>query len=144
MSKRTTFKKKGGEIVPTDKANPTEKVVPKDKDLFVFPTKYISVELNRDPQYEEVGIVHITTSRAVNLIRDVGTGLANLFGNSGFDNTIYDKARNEALTKLAEQIDTTNQKVSSLRMELTTAETSSLFFIHLYGTLLQKKMVKMM
>jgi len=133
MSKRRTLKKKGGEVVVPNK------VVSTEKDLFVFPTKYISAELNRDPQYEEIGIVHITTSRAINLLRDVGTGIAALIGNSGFDNTIYDKARNEALTKLAEQIDTTKQKVSSLRMELTTSETSSLFFIHLYGTLLQKK-----
>ena len=64
-------------------------------------------------------------------------GLLNKFGSKGFDNTIYDTTRNLALNKLQSMLNS-NQKVCNLRMEIENISQSQLFFIHLYGTLLEK------
>jgi type IV secretory pathway VirB6-like protein len=106
---------------------------------FIFPSKKISTQHNFDSNYEEIGIVHVTESTAINAIRGVVTGLANIFGSKGFENSVYDIARNSALQKLTNQI-TANQKISNLRMEASFDQ--SLVFIHLYGTLLEKKTSK--
>ena len=106
---------------------------------FIFPSKNISTQQNYDSNYEEVGVVHVTDSTAINAIRGAVTGIANFFGSKGFDNSVYDIARNSALKKLTSQI-TANQKISNLRMEASFDQT--LVFIHLYGTLLQKRDIK--
>lgn len=107
-----------------------------DVNNFIFPSKNISTQQNYDPNYEEIGVVHVTDSTAINALRGAVTGIANFFGSKGFDNSVYDIARNSALQKLTKQI-TANQKISNLRMEASFDQ--SLVFIHLYGTLLQKK-----
>ena len=106
---------------------------------FIFPSKKISTQQNSDSNYEEIGIVHVTESTAINAIRGAVTDFANFFGSKGFENSVYDIARNSALQKLTNQI-TANQKISNLRMEASFDQ--SLVFIHLYGTLLQKKDIK--
>jgi len=106
------------------------------KDDYVFSSEFISTQQNTDASYREVGVVHVTDSTAINAIRGMATGFANFFGKKGFDNRVFDIARNSALTKLEEQIDKRNQKVSNLRMEVSSDQT--LVFVHLYGTLLQK------
>jgi len=106
------------------------------KDDYVFSSEFISTQQNTDASYREVGLIHVTDSTAINAIRGMATGFANFFGKKGFDNRVFDIARNSALTKLEEQIDKRNQKVSNLRMEVSSDQT--LVFVHLYGTLLQK------
>lgn len=105
--------------------------------LYIFRSNQITNQQNSDNSYKEVGIIHITESGAINLIRSAATGLLNVFGSKGFDNTIYDSTRNLALNKLKSLLKS-NQKVCNLRMEIENISQSQLFFIHLYGTLLEK------
>jgi hypothetical protein len=105
-------------------------------DKFIFITKNISSQQNMDNSYEEIGLVHLTDSTGINIIRDFATGVTNIFGAKGFDNAVYDFARNSALEKLQQKINE-NQKISNLRMEVSFNKT--LVFVHLYGTLLEKK-----
>jgi uncharacterized protein YbjQ (UPF0145 family) len=102
-------------------------------------TENISTQPNADINYKEIGVVHITDSGAVNALKGFATGIANIFGSKGFDNSVYDRARNSALNKLMNQIDKNKQKVCNLRMDVENNPQSSLFFIHLYGTLLERK-----
>jgi hypothetical protein len=106
-----------------------------DKDLFVFRSDKVSLQQNADPNYKEVGVIHLTESGAVNALRAAATGIFNFVGAKGFDNPVYDTARNYALKKLDGLLEV-NQKVCNLRMEVTNEET--VFFVHLYGTLLEK------
>ncbi len=108
-----------------------------DKSVFLYLSKQISTQPNTDTSYSEIGIIHMTESAAINAIRATATGFLNIFGKKGIDNTIYDKARNLALNKLMEQV-TPNQKICNLRIDVVDEGASKLFFIHLYGTLLEK------
>ena len=118
---------KGGNSKSTDKT-----------DLYIYNSSNISTQQNQDINYKEVGIIHITESGAVNMLKEFATGVANIFGRKGFDNSVYDKARNVALDKIMKHINTQTQKICNLRMEVENNPASILFFIHLYGTLLQK------
>ena len=108
-------------------------------DVYIYKSPTISTQQNQDINYKEVGIIHITESGAVNMLKEFATGVANIFGRKGFDNSVYDKARNVALDKIMKHINTQTQKICNLRMEVENNPASSLFFIHLYGTLLEKK-----
>ena len=103
--------------------------------VFHFNSDKISLQPNIDPNFKEIGIIHLTTSSAVNFIRNDVTNFVNAFGFRGFDNTIFDTARNDALSNLNSVLQP-NQKVSNLRMEIDTRE--NLFFVHIYGNLLEK------
>ena len=104
---------------------------------YIFDSTNISTQPNTDMSYKEVGVIHITESAAINALKGFATGVANIFGAKGFDNSVYDVTRNKALKKIMEQLDA-NQKICNLRMDVENNPASSLFFIHLYGTLLQK------
>ena len=120
-----TRKKRGGEDSPEN---------------FIFPSKQISTQHNDDMEYKEIGIIHITDSAAINALRNLGSGIANFFGSKGFDNTVFDTCRNDALKKLSAQIGE-NQKVCNMRMDMDMAN-KELVFIHIYGTLLEKQAAK--
>ena len=109
-----------------------------DTSIFIYKSLQVSTQSNTDRTFEEVGIIHITESAAINTLRALATNTLNIFGNKGFDNTIYDTARNAALSKLMAQV-APNQKISNLRMEIANETGTQLFFVHLYGTLLEKK-----
>ena len=111
----------------------------KSKQLFIFLSKYISTQQNTDMNYREVGVIHITQSGAINIIRGMATGVANIFGKGGFDTSIYDIQRNNALSKITSKINTSTQKICNLKMDVENNPQSSSFFIHLTGTLLEKK-----
>ena len=104
--------------------------------VFIYNTTQISTQPNTDTNYKEVGIIHVTESSAINIARNFVTNISNAFGAQGFDNTIFDSARNQALQKLNEQL-TDEHKVSNLRMEL--SNDPNLIFVHLYGTLLLRE-----
>ena len=113
-----------------------EGVPPSDHpDVYIFPSERISTQPNADINYQEVGIIHVTESSAINMARNLVTNVYNAVGAQGFDNTIFDSARNQALEKMSQQL-TEEHKVSNLRMEVTNDPT--LVFIHLYGTLLKR------
>ena len=107
-----------------------------DNNKYIFKSLQISTQPNTDINYKEIGIIHITESGAVNAITNMATGFANVFGAKGFDNSSYDKTRNLALEKISSKL-LTNQKICNLRMDVENIDIS-LFFIHLYGTLLTK------
>jgi hypothetical protein len=105
---------------------------------FIFSAENITTQPNLDTSYKEVGIIHITDSAAVNAVRAFGTGILNMFGQKGFDNIIFDKCRNDALGKLKVLLKD-NQKVCNLRMDIDPPTETKLIFVHVYGTLLEKK-----
>ena len=113
-------------------------VVAEVSSIYVYRSPQITSQINADAAYQEVGIVHVTESAAINAARGLVTGAANFFGSKGFDNTVFDTARNDALAKLAGQL-TPNQKVCNLRMETSSDGDATLVFVHLYGTLLEKE-----
>jgi len=132
---KVTRKKRGGAWFGPDRQMPSKSLV-NDISLFVFPTTNISTEPNNDPSYKQVGIIHFTDSGAVNALRSFSTGIANIFGKKGFDNTIYDTIRNTALTTLSSKIQK-NQKACNIRMEFENTMQDTIF-LHIYGTLYEK------
>jgi len=105
---------------------------------YIFKSDNITTQENKDPNYKEIGIIHITESGAINILRSAATGLFNIVGSEGFENVIYDETRNKALKKIHSQL-SNNQKICNLKMEIENVSQSQLFFIHIYGTLLEKK-----
>ena len=109
------FKNSGG------KTEKNEKVV--------FLTDKISTQSNQDEQYKEIGVVHMSEAGSVNVVREFGTGLANVLGKGGFDSTIYDEIRDKTLNKLNNLIKD-NQKVCSLKIDVENVKANKLFYIH--------------
>jgi hypothetical protein len=95
----------------------------------------LSMEPNKDPSYTEKGIIHTTTVGAINIVRGIASGFANMFGSKGFDNTIYDQKREEALSNLQKSLKQ-NQKICNLKIEIDSGP--EVFFIHTYGSLYEK------
>lgn len=108
-----------------------------DRKTNVFDSTKLSTQLNSDPSYVESGLIHVSESRGINAVRGVITGVTNLFGAKGVDNTIYDLLRNETLEKLTNLL-SEDEKVCNLRLEFDNP-TPGLLFHHAYGTLLKKK-----
>lgn len=127
MSRNKTRKMRGGGVATQ----------PKDYNIYVFPTNQISTLENSDPNYKEIGIIHITDSDASGVFRTIGTGLANAFGAKGFDNSILDRARNRALKKMTTLIKPT-QKVCGLKVEMVLPSNTTLYLVNFVGTLLEK------
>ena len=143
MTRRRVTKKRtqGGDsspVIVNVNSNPEEHSAQNKSpqpDVYIFPSERISTQSNTDANYQEVGIIHVTESSAINMARGLVTNVYNAVGAQGFDNTIFDSARNQALEKMSQQL-TEEHKVSNLRMEVTNDPT--LVFIHLYGTLLKR------
>ena len=93
--------------------------------------------MNMDSAYKEIGVIHLTDSMAINAVRGIATGIANMFGSKGFDNSVIDNLRNKTLTTLKTMINA-NQKVCNLRMELERSD-PALILHNIYGTLLEKR-----
>ena len=102
----------------------------------IYSTTKITTEPNTDSSYFPVGLVHFSDSEGINSVRGFATGVANIFGNKGFDNTIYDKLRNNTLSKVNSLIKQ-NQKICSCRMDFEIGG-PQLIFHHFYGTLYEK------
>ena len=122
-NKRKTSKQKGGEPVET----------------FIFKSDKISMR-SIPSNYKQIGIIHLTESTAVNVIREFGTGIANIFGSKGFDNTIFDSLRNETLKSLLSKL-TYNQRVYNTKMDFETNPQGTIF-LHVYGDLCEPIVVK--
>jgi hypothetical protein len=104
--------------------------------VFIFKTlNKLSMEPNKDPSYTEKGIIHTTTVGAINIVRGIASGFANIIGSSGFDSTIYDEKRTDALTNLQKSLQP-NQKICNLKIEIDSGP--EVFFIHSYGNLYEK------
>ena len=105
---------------------------------YFFDDENITNQPNTDTEYKECGIVHLTESQPINAFRGITTGIANFFGNKGFDNPIFDYTRNEALQKLKKIMENKKiHKICNLRMDVDNSD-KSLFVINLFGTALRK------
>jgi hypothetical protein len=80
-----------------------------------------------------VGLIHITESVGINLIRNMGTNVANLFGNEGYETVLYNNVKEKAFNKLKKIVNKDNYNVSNLKMDIET--TDKTIFCHLMGTL---------
>jgi hypothetical protein len=114
----------------------TKKKFGGNKEKYVFLTDKITTQPNTDDSYKEIGIIHLTESDAINIIRGFATGVSNIFGAKGFDNSLIDSLRNSTLNRLSGMIEP-DQKVCNLRMEIDSSN-PKLVFHHVYGTLFKK------
>lgn len=105
------------------------------KDTYMFKHPRISCGSLSDNTYKEIGVIQMTESYGKNFFREIGTVYANLIGRKGFDNTCYNRAKMEALTKLAKRIQD-NQRVCNLRMDV--ENNNCTVFVHLFGSLYEK------
>jgi len=85
---------------------------------------------------EVLGIIHITEAGGINALRGIGTGVANLFGEKGFDYGIYSNVKNKAFKKLYSKLKD-GQKIGNIKMDIET--TRATIFCHLLGTVYQMK-----
>jgi hypothetical protein len=137
LSKKNINKKQTKKSLKVNKLKGGSATSTASTNNFVFKSQFISSQPNTDSNYKEIGIIHITEKAAINIIKGFATGVAGIFGRKGFDTVNYDIARNKALTKIVAQINTNTQRICNLRMDIEGNPDS--FFIHLYGTLLEKR-----
>lgn len=108
----------------------------------VFHTTKISTEQNKDPTYVESGVVHLSDSKGINLVRGVITDVTNIFGAKGISNVIYDELRKSTLQELHKLLKH-DEKICNLRMEFSHPQ-PELIFHHAYGTLYRKRSIHSM
>jgi hypothetical protein len=96
----------------------------------------ISFSSNTESDYKSIGIAHVTESAGMNVLRDIGTSWLNLVGQKGFESSVHDYCREQALRKLMKLL-TTNQKICDVKLDVETNKTTIL--IHAYGTIYEKK-----
>ena len=115
-----------------------------DHHLNVYRSNNISTQQNADPSYAEVGIVHVSDSTGISIVRDFATGVANMIGKKGFDNVPIQQLRNKTLKALNDILtEQTSQsgkecKICNLRMEIDQTQ-PGLIYHHVFGTLLAKR-----
>ena len=122
-------------VTATETKPDNSEVVNASKDE-IFKSDKISTQPCNNRKYKEIGIIHMSESIAVNLVRDATSDLFNVFGAKGFDNSIYDQLRNTCFQKLQDSI-TANQKICNVRVDI--ERDKSLIFMHVYGTLMENK-----
>ena len=100
--------------------------------------KLISADPIFSNQYISGGIITSTSIKAINAVRKFGTNLLNGLGNSGFELTIYEEVRNEAISKIREEMGKLNiDAISSFRIEF--IENPTHVIANCYGTALKKR-----
>lgn len=100
-----------------------------------------TTEFYRGNEYDTIGLYHITDTQGVSAIREIGTGISNMFGMKGFENQIYDNLRKETLGRMSKFLgDNPDCMITCIRMDFNHGE--SLLVHNLYGTLLKKKSAK--
>ncbi len=80
---------------------------------------FISDKLNIDPnkKYKTIGIAHHTELAGINLVRDMGNDLFNMFGQKGFDTGLYNRARNDGIRVLINKLKS-NQVLKSPKFDI--------------------------
>jgi hypothetical protein len=112
--------------------------------LNLYKSKNISTQQNTDPSFVEVGIVHLSDSTGISIVRDFATGVANMVGKKGFDNGPIQQLRNKTLKTLSEMLSEHERqsgkecKICSLRMEIDQNQ-PGLIYHHVHGTLVEKR-----
>jgi hypothetical protein len=123
-------------------------IKPEDVKNYLFLDPRVSTQQNLDPTFMEYGIIHLCDSVAINALRETMTSIANFFGRSGFDSTLYDLARNNCLTRIVNILNVKDKelkeegkdmelKICNIRFEMLSLD-PSLITINAYGTILGK------
>jgi hypothetical protein len=111
----------------------------KNVDASIFKSNRISTQPNVDPNYEETGIVYMSESIGIDVVRSTITGFASFLGKKGVDNMFYDKLRDDTLKKLEQMLDKNpDSKICNLRMEFENPF-PDLLYHHVYGTLMGRR-----
>ena len=136
INKRRKTKKGGAWLFTSSTPNSTSNQTNKSE-INIYTSDNISLQ-SIPSNYKAIGILHITESSAINIIRDIGTGFVNMFGSKGFDNSVYDALRKNTFDKV-NSILTGDQKVFNLKFDVETNTQGTTIFIHLYGDLCEQK-----
>jgi hypothetical protein len=91
--------------------------------------------LDPKKKYKTIGLVHATTAQPINLMRDWGNDIANAFGNRGFDDTLFAKARTDAVAELLSQV-SNKQKIKDPHFDVE-LKGDQLIIINAWATLLE-------
>lgn len=111
----------------------------KNEITHLFETPILSIASNTDPRYIEKGILYFTSSIGINILRDAGTALFNLFGQKGFEGKSYELCKLECLIGLAEKIpNKETQKLCNVKIDVETNNKQTIF-AHGYGQLYELK-----
>lgn len=112
--------------------------------VFILENLRLSTQENKDLSYTEKGIIHTSESVAINIVRGTVTDLFNVVGLSGFNNTLFDTARDNCLKNMSLKLDTTypgrDVKISNIRFEAITID-PTLITMNAYGTVLERRAV---
>lgn len=107
--------------------------------LHVHNSKLLYLSSNTDPNYVEKGVVFLTTSAGINVLRDAGTSFFNFFGKSGFENGPYEGCKLKCLQGLEAQIpDKNTQKLCNVKLDIENNNKQTIF-VHGYGQLYERK-----
>lgn len=112
--------------------------------LNLYKSKNISTQQNTDQSFVEVGIVHLSDSTGISIVRDFATGVANMVGRKGFDNGPIQQLRNKTLKTLSEILSEhatqsgKECKICNLRMEIDQTQ-PGLIYHHVHGTMVEKR-----
>ena len=105
----------------------------------VFKSDDISIDPYILPDYRQVGVISVSAMEPISAVRQIGTAWANTFGQVGFETSVYDRLRLNAMHKLKERMETNNiHKVSSLRFDF--LQNHSNVVVSCYGNALVKIM----
>jgi hypothetical protein len=105
----------------------------------VFKSENISIDPYNLPDYKQTGVISVSVMEPISAARQIGTAWANTFGQVGFETSVYDRLRLNAMHKLKERMETNNiHKVSSLRFDF--LQNQSNVVLCCYGNALVKIM----
>ena len=99
---------------------------------------FINSKLKIDPnkKYNIIGVAHATALQGINALRGIGNDFANFFGQKGFDGSIYNIARNEAINTIIDKL-TDKQKIKDIRFDIEMKGEQSIL-VHLTGTIIEE------
>ena len=117
----------------TTTTNNSQDINTSSNNATIFFTDKISIQ-SMPNNYKSVGIIHITESSGINVLRGIGTDVANIFGNKGFDNSVYDHLRKITFDKVNSTLNN-KQKVFNTRLDFGTNPQGTTIFLNLYGDL---------
>ncbi len=103
----------------------------------VFSSEDISIDPYIFPGYKQVGVISVSAMEPISAVRQIGTAWANTFGQVGFETSVYDNLRLNAMHKLKKHMSLNNvHKVSSLRFDF--LQNHSNIVVSCYGNALVK------
>jgi uncharacterized protein YbjQ (UPF0145 family) len=109
-----------------------------DKEFFDNPN--ISINAFDDPNYEKVGIVHVTSVVGVNVLRSYSTTVVNVLGKKGVIDENMHQLRNEMFLEMENVMKEKNiDKIENVQVAFT--KDSGTLILNGFGTALRKKQI---